>query len=584
MVKYVMGTDTSYTNDRTYHSFQSQPAAGFTFPNTDTLTYTWDALYRRTEIDDGSSVAKWFFFGPDRVAEVKLGNDLICTHMNNARTNSAVQSDVSNPSWGGQSSDRLGYDGAGRRITKRYLDATASASGYTSTSAKVGFTTRYDHASNKDYERHLHAESRSSLYPARDSLNRLREYQRGTLEENDDGSVSVDTAIALPSTDAQRSYDLDGVGNWQKTIYTPVGGGATTQVRRHNGVNQLTRFGATDVTYDHGDNTGDDARQGSGNIVDDGRREYLWDALNRLVQVTDKDKTSPNDVVAVYTYDAAGRRIRKVVTNGGIPSDSGLNGTLDFLYTGVQCIEERNGSDAAQRQYIWGTYIDELIRQDELVGGSPPVYYPLTDLLYRNVGLTDSSKAFQEAYDTDAYGNTLIFDAAGSGSNWFADDAGTTTDPKCCFLFTGRRYDPETQIYFYRARYYHPALGRFLSRDPVGYVDRMNLYEYVRSQPLRYTDSAGLYPIRILAMSDGVHEDMSSLAALWAGFEYDYLTEPKTRFHRGLRIGSSWPDRPDGTKKWLQFFGLIYVSGLSPEAALYMSRAWNTYDSHYGAV
>jgi len=86
--------------------------------------------------------------------------------MNNARTNSAVQTSVSNPAWGDQSSDRLGYDGAGRTITKRYLDATASASGYSDTEALVGFTTRFDHASNKDYERHLHAESRSHLYPA----------------------------------------------------------------------------------------------------------------------------------------------------------------------------------------------------------------------------------------------------------------------------------------------------------------------------------------------------------------------------------------------------------------------------------
>ena len=60
------------------------------------------------------------------MAEVKLGlgvngDALYCTYMNNARTHSAVQSGVSNPSWGDPSSDRLGYDGSGRPITKRYL-------------------------------------------------------------------------------------------------------------------------------------------------------------------------------------------------------------------------------------------------------------------------------------------------------------------------------------------------------------------------------------------------------------------------------------------------------------------------------
>ena len=62
---------------------------------------------------------------------------------------------MSNPAWGDQSSGRLGYDGAGRMITKRYLDATAPDTGYTATTALVGFTTAYDHGSNKRYERHI---------------------------------------------------------------------------------------------------------------------------------------------------------------------------------------------------------------------------------------------------------------------------------------------------------------------------------------------------------------------------------------------------------------------------------------------
>lgn len=95
-------------------------------------------------------------------------------------------------------------------------------------------------------------------------------------------------------------------------------------------------------------------------------------------------------------------------------------------------------------------------------------------LLYRSVLLTKSDKTKYEAYDCDAYGNTLIFGGSPRGT-WFTDaDANyITDDPECHFIFTGRRYDPETsnaatQIYFYRARYYHPLLGRFISRDPSG--------------------------------------------------------------------------------------------------------------------
>ena len=145
------------------------------------------------EYPDSSAIARWAFYGAGRVAELMFANGLICTQLNNARTHSAVQSDLANPAWGDQSSDRLGYDGAGRMITKRYLSAAASDSGYSSTQAKVGFTTAYDHASNKQYERELHAESRSHVYPALDSMDRLLQYQRGTLQQAADGTVAERT-------------------------------------------------------------------------------------------------------------------------------------------------------------------------------------------------------------------------------------------------------------------------------------------------------------------------------------------------------------------------------------------------------
>jgi RHS repeat-associated protein len=103
-----------------------------------------------------------------------------------------------------------------------------------------------------------------------------------------------------------------------------------------------------------------------------------------------------------------------------------------------------------------------LLQQKRDISGTPKDDYPLCDLLYRAVALTDNTGALIEAYDTDAYGNTIVFSAAGTGSNWFADDATTTDTPKSEFIYTGRRFDPETEIYFYRARYYVPELERVL--------------------------------------------------------------------------------------------------------------------------
>ncbi len=497
------------TRNVTSEKFTSYPMTQFAFPNGRQITNTYDDLYRRTLVEEtsgGADIAAWEFFGSDRVAECVLGNGLIMSFMNNARTRSAMQEDLASPIWGNQSSDRLGYDGAGRIITKRFLAGgiNGGTGAYNNSSSLVGQTTVFDMGSNKLYERELHADSRSHLYEpfddqtplgGYDSLDRLRQYQRGVLSttggQGNAGGGWVTTPISLPGTDEARTYDLDGLGNWHHTVFTPVGGSETDELRQHNGLNQITTIndGGGNVPFNYDGVTG----ASNGNLTDDGIRTYKWDALNRLKEVR---KKAGDVLIGQYDYDAMNRRIRKEIFNGGL-SGTITNGTTDFTYnTDWQSVEERNGSNEPVKQYIWGVYIDELLQQTTFVtinGNAAGDYYPLQDLLYRTTALTDDSGNVVEAYDTDAYGNTLLFTSPGTASNWFADDATEGDTPTCDFIFTGRMLDVESALYNYRRRYYETISGRFLSRDPLGFRGRVaNLYEYVRSMSTRMIDPFGL--------------------------------------------------------------------------------------------
>jgi RHS repeat-associated protein len=508
-------TYTGSARNVTTTAFASHPISQLQFPNGRKIDNTYDLLYRRTDVADsgGSTIASWQFFGPSRVAELTMGNGLICTQMNNARTRSSIQQgqteigwqgQVTSP-WGDQASDRLGYDGASRMITKRYLAGGINpiTFGYLNTSSVVGFTTSFDRSSNKFHERHLHAESRSHLYEpfanlapqgGYDSLDRLRQYQRGVLTatggHNNLGGGGIDTPISLPGTDQSRTYDLDGLGNWRRTDYEPVGASQTTEIRQHNALNQITKRDSTPFSYDL-----------NGNLLDDGIRLYIWDAFNRLANVRRK---SDGSSIGDYAYDATGRRIQKIVTNGGL-SGNIPNGTTHYLYTGWQCLEECDGFGSPLKQYVWGIYIDELLQQRLLTtinNHGAGDYYPLSDLLYRTTALTDSAANIIEAYDTDAYGNTLIFTAPGTANNWWADDAVQSHNVTCQYIFTGSRYDRELQSYLYRARHYVGEFGRFTSRDPrQADLAESNPYWYVRGRPTRELDPYGEVPIALPARS-----------------------------------------------------------------------------------
>ena len=100
------------------------------------------------------------------------------------------------------------------------------------------------------------------------------------------------------------------------------------------------------------------------------------------------------------------------------------------------------------------------------------------------VTITDSSGDIVEKYFYDAYGNVII---KGSNNNVLSQSAINNR-----YMFTAREYDAETGLYYYRARMYSSELGRFLQPDPISYYDSMNLYQYVKNNPVNFIDPFGL--------------------------------------------------------------------------------------------
>jgi RHS repeat-associated protein len=228
-----------------------------------------------------------------------------------------------------------------------------------------------------------------------------------------------------------------------------------------NSLNQYTSVGGVSKTYDD-----------NGNLTDDHEKWKLYyDYKDRLVKVTDRSEMP--QTIAEYSYDCFGRRISSTVYFPGYY-------TMNYYYEGASIIEERDASGAMTKQYIYGSGIDEVL---VMINSSGEKYYYHTNSLGSVTELSDSTGAVVEHYTYDAYGKPSIFDA-----NWNPRNYSFIYNR---FMFTGREYDSETGFYYYRARYYDPATGRFLQRDPKGYHDSMCLYQYCKANPVNYLDPYG---------------------------------------------------------------------------------------------
>jgi RHS repeat-associated protein len=210
----------------------------------------------------------------------------------------------------------------------------------------------------------------------------------------------------------------------------------------YNANNQLTQWGSTAMTYDL-----------NGNTLNDGANSYVWDARNRL--------TSANSNGATFAYDPLGRRVSKTF----------MSATTNYLYDGANPIQE-SGTLPTANLLTGG--VDERFTRTS----STETDDYLTDALGSTVALTGATGASQVAYSYSPFGSQSA-------------TGGTTTNS---YTFTGRETDG-LGIDYYRARYYNPTVGRFLSEDPMGFTGGgTNFYAYTGDNPTDFDDPFGLKP------------------------------------------------------------------------------------------
>jgi RHS repeat-associated protein len=418
------------------------------------VTFTYDAANRVTQSVQNGYTVSYSYNVPGRTQTVGYPSGRVITDATDLRNRLSAADD------GGPPIVRYTYDNGNRVLTRAYRNGetaayTYNANDWLTTLEHAGTTFvallnyAYDNEGDKRFEEKLQDPTRSEAYQY-DATHRLIDYKVGTL---------VGSTVPVPST--QTAYSLDPVGNW--TTKTTNG---VPQARIHNVVNELTQIGATNLTYD-----------ANGNAVNDGAYSYTYDEEDRLVQVI---RNADSSIVGEYRYDALGRRVVKVASAGSPFA------TTVYLYDIDRVIEERDSGGVTKATYVYGNAVDEVLTMDR--GGQ--TYYYHENALGSEAAITDSTGASVERYAYDAYGSPSVTTGAGVpvAPNAWGTSHSAIGNP---YLFTGREFDEESGLYFYRARYYDAIKGRFLQRDTVEQRADTNLYEYVDSNPTHWVDPYG---------------------------------------------------------------------------------------------
>jgi RHS repeat-associated protein len=423
------------------------------YPDSTAVNYTYDVLNHLTQVADPTGTYSFTYDNLGRLTQTGTqysflsGHTLTNSYTYDANSNRASlinpQAGVTNYSY--DTLDRLvgitdfasrtfgfSYDALSRRIALTRPNGVNTSYSYDNLSRLLSVLhqvgfTALDGAAYV-YDAAGNRTSNTSL-PSSLTYNYAYDpiYQLSQVNRNSDGKTT-------------EKYTYDAVGDRLSSPGVPY---------TYDDQHEMTSREGVPYTYDDNGNTLSKTN-GSGTTT------YTWDFENRLTSVT-----LANGGVVALKYDPFGRRIYK----------NSPSGTTISVYDGDNIIEELDGSGNLGERYTYGPVIDEpLVGQRQ-----PKIFYYEADGLGSVTSLTDSTGALAATYSYDSFG--FLTNSTGSATNWFR--------------YTARQFDSDTALYYYRARYYDPQAGRFVSEDPKRTTADINFYRYSLNSPINRTDPLG---------------------------------------------------------------------------------------------
>lgn len=460
----------------------------FTYDEQDRLTETLDALGGRTTLayDAGGNLTA--VTDPRRLGTHRFGYD--STNRNILYVDPLDQ----------QTQDVFGYDNNGNLI---------------SATDRKGQTTSYSYDALNRLTDIQYADGGQIQFTwdAADRLTQIDDSTTGLISREYD---ERDRLIRETSPQGEVSYSYDAAN--RRTGMLVNGQSAFTYSYDEAGrLLQVSHPQAT-ATYSY-DAIG---RLSSVDLPNSITARYSYDAASQLTGIVYTQDGSPLGDLS-YSYDEAGRRISQSGSLAKLGSAQDFSASFDAAnrltqYNSEPLSYDLNGNliQGLGQSYSWNAR-DQLTQ----VGSSQYQYDALGRRTQRNLNgqitnyLHDGANPIQvnetlmltgqrldgfaaeitpdgtKSYITDALGSILATDDSPSGQANYSP-YGVTTNSQTAFAYTGREQDAEG-LYYYRARYYLPTMGRFVSEDPIGLGGGLNFYSYVGSDPITWIDPLGLF-------------------------------------------------------------------------------------------